>query len=57
MIFVTQLIWIKNLIIYLLYKLYSLQLNCTYNNYTQAAATCSAAQQHKTFAAQILYKV
>ena len=31
---------------HLLYKLYSLQLNCTYSNYTQAPATCSAAQQH-----------
>ena len=30
----------------ILYKLYSVQLNCTYSNYTQAAATCSAAQQH-----------
>ena len=29
---------------HLLYKLYSLQLNCTYSNYTEAAATCSAAQ-------------
>jgi hypothetical protein len=27
-------------------QLYSLQLNCTYSNYTEAAATCSAAQQH-----------
>ena len=25
----------------------SLQLNCTYSNYTDAAATCSAAQQHR----------
>jgi len=32
---------------HLLYKLYILQLNCTYSNYTEAAATCSAAQQHK----------
>jgi len=32
--------------------LYSLQLNCTYNNYTEAAATCSAAQQHSTFTVQ-----
>ena len=37
------------------YKLYSLQLNCTYCNYTEAAATCSAAQQHSTFAVQIQY--
>ena len=29
--------------------MYSLQLNCTYRNYTQAAATCSAAQQQSTF--------
>ena len=37
--------------------MYSLQLNCTYSNYTQAAATCSAAQQHSTFTVQILYKL
>ena len=30
----------------ILYKLYILQLNCTYSNYTEAAAACSAAQQH-----------
>jgi len=30
-----------------LYKLYSLQLNCTYSNYTEAAPTCSAAQQER----------
>jgi len=41
----------------ILYKLYILQLNCTYSNYTQAAATCSAAQQHSTFTVQILYKL
>ena len=41
----------------ILYKLYSLQLNCTYSNYTQAAAKCSAAQQHSTFTVQILYKL
>ena len=35
-----------------LYKLYSLQLKCTYSNYTEVAATCSAAQQHITFAVQ-----
>jgi hypothetical protein len=29
----------------ILYKLYSLQLNCTYNNYTQAAGTRSAAHK------------
>ena len=40
------------------YKLYILQLNCTYSNYTEAAAaTFSAAQQHNTFTAQILYKL
>jgi len=42
---------------HLLYKLYSLQLNCTYSNCTQAATTCSAAQQHSTFTVQILYKL
>ena len=36
----------------ILYKLYSLQLNCTYSNYTEAAATCSAEQQHNTFTVQ-----
>jgi hypothetical protein len=41
----------------ILYKLYSLQLNCTYSNYTEAAATCSAVQQHSTFTVQILYKL
>ena len=41
----------------ILYKLYSLQLNCTYSNYTEAAATCSAAQQHSTLTVQILYKL
>jgi hypothetical protein len=42
---------------HLLYKLYSLQLNCTYSNYTEAAATCSAAQQHSIFTVQILYRL
>jgi len=28
----------------ILYKLYSVQLNCTYSNYTEDAVTCSAAQ-------------
>jgi len=32
----------------ILYKLYSLQLDSTYSNYTEAAATCLAEQQHKT---------
>ena len=41
----------------ILYKLYSLQLNCTYSNYTESAATCSAAQQHNTLNVQILYKL
>ena len=41
----------------IVYKLYIAQLNCTYSNYTQAAATCSAAQQHSTFTVQILYKL
>ena len=41
----------------IVYKLYSLQLNCTYSNYTEAAATCSTAQQHTTFTVQILYKL
>ena len=39
------------------YKLYSLKLNCNYSNYTEAAATCSAAQQHSTLTVQILYKL
>ena len=29
----------------ILYKLYSLQLNCTYSNFTEAAATCLAGQK------------
>jgi hypothetical protein len=37
----------------ILYKLYSLQLNCTYSNYTEAAATRSAAQQHTKRAADV----
>ena len=36
---------------------YSVQLNCTDSNYTEAAATCSAAQQHNTFTVHILYKL
>jgi len=31
---------------------YSVQLNCTDSNYTEAAATCSAAQEHSTFTVQ-----
>ena len=34
-----------------------MQLNCTYSNYTEAAATCSDAQQHSTFTVQTLYKL
>jgi hypothetical protein len=41
----------------ILYKLYSVQLNCAYSNYTETPATCSAAQQHNTFTVQILYKL
>jgi len=37
--------------------MYILQLNCTYSNYTEAAATCSAAQQHNNFTVQILFKL
>jgi len=32
------------------------QLNCTYSIYTDAAPTCSAAQQHSPFNVQILCK-
>jgi len=35
--------------------MYSLQLNCTYSNYIEAAVTRSAAQQHSIFTVQILY--
>jgi len=38
----------------ILQRLYSLQLNSTYSNYTEAAATCSAAKQHSTFTVQIV---
>jgi hypothetical protein len=31
---------------------YSVQLDCTESNYREAAATCSAAQQHSTFTVQ-----
>ena len=40
---------------HLLYKLYSLQLNCTYSNYTEAAATCLAAQQHRNCQADVFW--
>jgi len=33
------------------------KLNCTYSNYTEAVATCSAVHQHITFTVQILYKL
>ena len=33
--------------------LYSLQLNCTYSNFTQVAAKCSAAQQHRNSPADV----
>ena len=46
-------------ILHLLYKLYNLQLNCTYSNYvyTKDAVTCSAARQHNIFFVQILNKL
>jgi len=47
----------STLTVQIVYKLYSVQLNCTYSNYTEAAATCSAAQHHSTFTVQILYKL
>ena len=37
--------------------MYSLQLNCTFSNYTEADATCSAAQEHSSFTVQILHKL
>jgi len=37
----------------ILYKLYSLQLNCTYSSYTEAAAICSAAQQERNCQADV----
>jgi len=40
-----------------MYKLYSLQLKCTYSNYTEASFTHSAVQQHNTFTVQLLYKM
>ena len=36
----------------ILYKLYSLQLNCTYSNYTECGVTCSACYR----TAYLLYK-
>ena len=38
-------------------QLYSLQLNCTYSNYTEAAATCSAAQQHTNCPSDVFWSV
>jgi len=38
-------------------KLYSLQLNCTYSNLTEAAATFLAAQKQSIFAVEILFKL
>jgi hypothetical protein len=35
------------------YELYSVKLNCTYSNYTQAAATCLAPQQHTNCQADV----
>ena len=32
-----------------------MQLNCTYSNYTEAAATCSAAQQHTNCPADVFW--
>jgi hypothetical protein len=47
----------NTLTVQILYKLYSLQLICIYSNYTEAATTCSAEQQHSTLTVQILYKL
>ena len=41
----------------ILYKLYSLQLNCTYSNYTQAAATCSAVGEERKSPADVFRSV
>ena len=38
-------------------KLYRLQLNCTYSNLTEAAATFLAAQKQSIFAVEILFKL
>jgi len=35
--------------------LYVLQPNCTYSNYTEAAATCSAAQQHTNCQTEVFW--
>jgi hypothetical protein len=39
----------------ILYELYSLQLNCTYSNYKEAAATCSAAQQERNSTSVVVW--
>jgi len=44
-------------IAHLIYNCKVCNRNCTYSYYTEAAATCSAAQQHNTFPLQILYKL
>jgi len=36
---------------------YSVQLNCTVINYTEAVASCSAAQEYSKFTVQVLYKL
>jgi hypothetical protein len=41
----------------ILYKSYTLELNCTYSNYKQSSAICAAAQKHSTFIVQILYNL
>ena len=57
MTFMLNVLLYSTLTVQILYKLYSLQLNCTCSNCTEAAATCSAVQQHSTLNVQILYKV
>jgi hypothetical protein len=39
----------------ILYKLYSLQLNCTYSNHTEAVATCPVAQQQRNCPAVVFW--
>jgi len=43
----------QHITVHILYKLYNLQLNCTYSNYTEAAATCLAAHQHRNCPADV----
>jgi hypothetical protein len=45
----------STLTVQILYKMYTLQLNCSYSNYTEAAATCSAAQQHTNCQADVFW--